>query len=60
MTMAYDKGAIDKVSVRDVSLLANILFVYVVGRNFEETVEAGEITRLDGYHEEVLLLVEFV
>jgi len=54
------RGAIDKVSARDVSLLANILFVYVVGRNFEETVEAGEITRLDGYHEGVLLLVEFV
>jgi len=30
-----------------------ILFLskYVVGRNFEETDEAGEITRLDGYHE---------
>lgn len=29
---------------------------YVFGRNVTETDEAGEITRLNGYHEEVLLL----
>lgn len=41
--------------------LRNIFSVYVVGRNFEETDEAGgEITRLDGYHEGVLLLIKFI
>jgi len=44
----------------DVPLLTDIFSVYVVGRNFEETDEAGEITRLDGYHEEVLLLIKFI
>ncbi len=41
MTVACAKGKIDNVSVRDVPLLTNIFSVYVVGRNFEETDEAG-------------------
>ena len=45
----------------DVPLLTIIFSVYVVGRNFEETDETGgEITRLDEYHEEVLLLFRFI
>lgn len=39
-------------SVRgDVPLYFLLLTKYVVGRNFKETDEAGEITRLNGYHE---------
>jgi len=45
----------------DVPLLTNIFSVYVVGRNVEETDATGEeITRLDEYHEEVLLLFKFI
>ena len=45
----------------DVPLLTNIFSVYVIGRNVEETDETeGEITRLDEYHEEVLLLFKFI
>ena len=55
------QGEIDNASVRgDVPLYFLLLTKYVVGRNFEETDEAGEITRLDGYHEEVLLLLKFI
>lgn len=40
--------------------LKGMFSVYVVGRNGEETDETGEITRLDGYHEGVLLLSKFI
>lgn len=53
------QGKGDNVSVRGGFTIISVLTKYVVGRNCEETDEVGEITRLDGYHEEVLLLFNF-
>lgn len=54
------QGKGDNVSVRGGFTIFSVLTKYVVGRNCEETDEVGEITRLNGYHEEVLLLFNFL
>ena len=62
MTMERAEGEINNVSVRRCSTFNECIFC-VCGRQklLRETDEAGgEITRLDGYHEGVLLLFKFI
>jgi hypothetical protein len=63
MTRECTKGNINNMSVLDVPHFNEYVFFMLCGRQklYERlTKQGGEITRRDGYHDEVLLLFKFI